>query len=55
MTEVRRVHMGNQGYKTFAPCRDCYLPRKTVKIPYKVGNRTIYLDDLAGRPQVVGK
>lgn len=55
MAEVRSVHIQNRGYKTFAPCRDCYLPRKTVKVPYKVGNRTIYLDDLVGRPQVVGK
>jgi len=55
LAEVRRVHMQNKGYETFAPCRQCYLPRKTVTVPYKVGNRTIYLDDLIGRPQVVGK
>lgn len=55
MRRVRHVHTRCEGTKTFAPCRDCYLPRKTVSVPYKVGARTIYLDDLVGRPQVVGK
>ena len=55
MQEVRNVHKRHMGHMTFDPCKDCYLPRKTVKVPYKVGQRTIYLDDLVGRSQVVGK
>ena len=55
MQEVRAVHKARMGYKTFDPCKDCYLPRKTTSVPYKVGDRTIYLDELVGRPQVVGK
>ncbi len=55
MQEVRRVHKQCKGYETFAPCKECYLPRKTVKRPYAVGQRVIYLDELVGRPQVVGK
>lgn len=55
MRRVRAVHQRCEGTKTFSPCRDCYQPRKTVKVPYPVGARTIYLDELVGRPQVVGK
>jgi hypothetical protein len=55
MQEVRRVHKQHKGYETFAPCKDCYLPRLTEKKPYQVGRRTIFLDELAGRSQVVGK
>ena len=55
MQEVRRVHKERMGVKTYEPCKACTLPRKTVKVPYKVGNRVIYLDDLVGRPQVVGE
>lgn len=55
MQDVRRVHKQCKGYETFAPCKDCYLPRKTVKKPYFVGQRLIYLDELVGRTQVVGK
>jgi hypothetical protein len=55
MREVRRVHKNCKGYDTFAPCKDCYQPRKTTKVAYRVGNRRIYLDELVGRAQVVGE
>lgn len=55
MQEVRSAHRRCQGTATFAPCRDCYQPRKTRQVPYQVGPRTIYLDELVGRPQVVGQ
>ncbi len=55
MRRVREVHKRCEGTETFAPCRDCYQPRKTVKVPYPVGRRTIYLDELVGRPQLVGR
>lgn len=53
--EVRDVHKHRMGYKTFEPCKACCLPRKTIRVPYKLGDRTLYLDDLVGRPQVIGK
>ena len=55
MQHVREIHKRKMGFNTFEPCKDCYLPRKTVKAPYQVGERTIYLDHLHGRPQIVGK
>lgn len=55
MQKVRKVHKQHQGYNTFIPCKDCYQPRMTERKPYRVGNRTIYLDEIVGRAQIVGK
>lgn len=55
MRKVRAVHRHHQGTATFAPCRDCYLPRATVRVPRRIGRRTIVLDELVGRSQVVGR
>ncbi len=55
MREIRQVHGRSKGVETFEPCQVCYLPRATVKVPRKIGSRTIVLDDLVGRPQEVGK
>lgn len=55
MQEVRNAHKQCQGYETFEPCKVCYQPRKVVPTPRQVGSRTIYLDELVGRVQVIGK
>lgn len=55
MRRVRETHVRCQGTATYAACRDCYQPRLTAKMPYQIGKRTIYLEDLVGRPQAVGK
>ena len=56
MQEVRRVHMAHKGYETFGPCKDCYLPRQTVMVPKEIGGkRVVWLEDLVGRPQAVGR
>ena len=54
LREIREVHKRRMGYKTYAPCKDCYLPRATRTVPYPVGTRVIYLDELVGRVQVIG-
>lgn len=53
--EVRNVHKQSKGCETYAPCRDCYQPRVTVKRAYRMGERVIVLDELAGRPQAIGQ
>lgn len=55
LQEVRKIHMLCKGYDTFASCRDCYQPRKTVIIRYQVDTRLIPLAELVGRPQAIGK
>lgn len=52
---VRAAHKRRKGVETFEPCKVCYIPRKTVRVPRQVGERTIFLDELVGRPQVVGQ
>lgn len=54
MQEVRRVHMRCQGVETYEPCRACYQPRLTVRVPYQIGSRTLILDELVGRVPVIG-
>lgn len=55
MQKVRRVHMRGKGVETFAPCRACYQPRATVRVPCDVGGRTIVLEELVGRAPVIGR
>jgi MoaA/NifB/PqqE/SkfB family radical SAM enzyme len=55
MQRVRDIHKQQRGYSELAACKDCYLPRVTKKVPYIAGDRTIYLDELVGRPQSVGE
>lgn len=52
---VRETHKRHQGCETFAACKECFEPRKTMKVAYKIHDRTIYLDELVGRSQVIGK
>lgn len=55
LQNVRDVHKKKKGYDTFAPCKDCYQPRKTVMVAYKIQDRTIHLEELIGRTQTIGK
>ena len=55
LQEVRRTHVQCQGVKTYEPCKDCYQPRKTEKVPITVGKKIVMLDQLVGRPAVIGQ
>ncbi len=55
MRQVREVHRRFKGRETMAACRDCYLPRLTQKVPYRLRGRTLWLDELLSRPQVIGR
>jgi sulfatase maturation enzyme AslB (radical SAM superfamily) len=55
MQRIRDIHRRHQGYETLEPCKACYQPRQTRKVAYHAGKRIIYLDELVGRPQVVGQ
>jgi MoaA/NifB/PqqE/SkfB family radical SAM enzyme len=55
LTAVREAHIKHKGYETFKACKECYEPRKTKKVAYKIHDRTIFLDELVGRPQTLGK
>ena len=55
MRRIRDIHRRYEGYNTLSPCKDCYQPRQSRQVPHRVGARTIYLDELVGRVQEVGK
>jgi len=55
MRRIREIHENHKGCELLEPCKVCYEPRKTVEVCYQVGERSICLDELVGRPQVVGK
>ena len=55
MRDIRKTHLRGLGVETYEPCKVCYLARKTKVKPYKVGHRTIELEELVGREMVVGK
>ena len=55
MRRIREIHTRHAGAKELAPCQACYQPRKTVQTPHQIGDRTIFLDELVGRTQTVGK
>jgi hypothetical protein len=55
MRHVRRLHKSQKGVEVLEPCKVCFEPRKTMEVRYQVGERTICLDDLVGRAQVIGK
>lgn len=52
---IRRTHIRGGGVKAYEPCRACYQPRKTVKVPISIGERTFTLDELAGRASAIGQ
>lgn len=55
MRRVREIHRNRRGTKELEPCKRCYIPRKTVKVPYRFNGRVLMLEELVGRPNVVGK
>ncbi len=55
MRGVRQTHLKSQGPDKLGPCSVCYLPRRTRMVGYKVGRRTIQLEELVGREMVVGR
>jgi radical SAM protein with 4Fe4S-binding SPASM domain len=53
--KVRNLHKKHIGYKEMEPCKECYLPRKTVPVIEMVGNKKIAVDKYAGRTEEIGR
>ena len=53
--KVRELHKKHIGYKKIAPCKECYLPRKTIKIIEKKDKEKIVVDKYKGRTDEIGK
>lgn len=55
LSKVREHHRNQTATDRLAPCKRCHYPRQTKQAPIEFGGRTIYLDELVGRAQEVGK
>ena len=55
MQKVRNLHKKHIGYKEMETCRECFLPRKTVSVIEKIGNKKIIVEKYTGRTEEVGK
>jgi radical SAM protein with 4Fe4S-binding SPASM domain len=53
MRHARELHQQRIGYKTLAPCKDCYLPRKTRLVAVKLGDKTLKVEKYIGNPETI--
>jgi len=52
---VRELHKKHIGYKKIEPCKECYLPRKTIKVIEKKSKKKISIDKYIGRTDLIGE
>ena len=52
--KAREIHERHEGVKHLAPCKQCYLPRKTKPVTEYVGHKKIVIDKYINRPDKVG-
>lgn len=55
MEKARELHLKHIGYKELSPCKDCYLPRKTLAAKEKIGGKDIVVDKYVGAPELITK
>ena len=55
LREARQVHKDHLGVKKYTACATCFLPRASVAEATKVGDRTITVNNMVNRANVVGK
>lgn len=53
MQKARELHLKHVGHLNLAPCKDCFLPRKTVAHKESVGNSVVTVNDYVGREDVI--
>ncbi len=54
LKKAREIHERYEGVKLLAPCKQCYLPRKTKPVAEYVGHKKIVVDKYINRPDKVG-
>lgn len=53
MQKARDLHKKRLGYLELEPCKDCYLPRKTVKFKQTIDDKTVIVDKYIGNPDTI--
>lgn len=54
MTEARKIQEMHAGVKNLAPCKHCYLPRKTVSSTEYAGDKKIVIEKYVDRVDTIG-
>lgn len=54
ISEARKIHADHQGQVSLAPCKKCYLPRRTVPTTISIDNREVDFFEYLNRSQVIG-
>jgi hypothetical protein len=55
ISRARQFHKENKGTEFLAPCKHCYLPRKTQPVIEHVGDKNIVIGKYINRPDEIGK
>lgn len=55
MNNAREIHIKHMGVKEIEICKQCYLPRKTIKHSVNVDNRILDVNNYENRRQTIGK
>ncbi len=53
--KARDLHKKHVGYREIEPCKECYLPRKTVPVVETIGNRKLVINKYIGRTEEIGE
>ena len=54
MRRARAIHLRHRGVEELQPCRECYLPRRTVRSTATVDHRALVIENYVNRPQEIG-
>ena len=54
MNKARELHQAHRGHKDIAPCRKCYLPRRTRDDVVSIDDRDIVVPNYINRTQKIG-
>ena len=52
---ARQLHRLHRGYMEIEPCKNCFLPRRTIPTVETIGDREITVDKYVGRTDEIGK
>lgn len=52
---VRDLHKKHKACEIIKPCKKCFLPRKTMPVAERIGEKKIIVDKYVGRTEEIGK
>jgi len=55
LREAREIHLKHMGVQKYTACAECFLPRASVAVQTKVGDRVVTVNNMVNRVDVVGR